>query len=193
MENREYELKIMLSKDEYEYFYKKSTKDIVQTNYYFETSDFNMRKSKQTLRIREKNNNYEITLKSLMTSNSHDGIIDMKENSINLNKEDFIDIINNKTSINHFMSGLSEPLKLIGKLKTKRSMISTNDLLPSMELDENNYLGKIDYELEWEINESLYPIAIDYLKNEGIKLEEHITKQSKFIRFCDRLLYIDES
>lgn len=193
MENREYELKIMLSKEEYEYFYKKSTKDIVQTNYYFETPDFDMRKSKQTLRIRAKNNKYEITHKSLITNNSNDGIIDMKEYSINLNKKDFIDIIDNRVTINSFIDGLPKPLLLIGKLNTKRSIILTNDLLPPIELDENNYLGIIDYELEWEISKSLYSLAIDYLKNEGIKLEEHITKQSKFIRFCNRILVVDEN
>ncbi len=193
MENREYELKIMLSKNEYEYFHKKSGKDVKQTNYYFETPNYDMRKSKQTLRIREKNNNYVITHKSLVENNSQDGIINMFEHSIVITEKEFLEIINNNVSINKYIDGLPEPLLLIGKLMTKRSIILTNNLLPPMELDENHYLGIIDYELEWEISEVTYKLAIDYLKSKGIDLENHLTKQSKFVRFITRLLLVDES
>src|SRR5699024_12827782 len=62
----EIEFKNLLTKEAFDYLLKAflfPTNGQTQVNYYFETEQFDIQKNKCALRIREKNNTYQLTLK----------------------------------------------------------------------------------------------------------------------------------
>ncbi|MBN2851682.1 MAG: CYTH domain-containing protein [Clostridia bacterium] len=191
MKNSEYELKLMLEKDEYEHLLDYKVSETVQTNYYFDNYVLDVYHHKLSLRIREKNGQYELTSKSKKNKSIHEGIIMMEENNQSISPEEFSSIMKNERNISEFLHCEFSQLKCIGSLKTLRTNLKLDENLPQAELDMNEYNNIKDYELEWEIEKEMYPEVIEILKSLGITLENREVGKSKFVRFIKSLQNVD--
>ncbi len=132
----EYEIKFMLSKEQYEklseIFLDSKRRTFTQTNYYYDTHEQKLRKNNITARIREKSGKFTGEFKNHSAGTTHsretrfrvDGV-----SSVIWYKED--------------------PIYLHGKLYTKRTEINICDEV-TLTLDHNKYLDAEDYELELE-------------------------------------------
>lgn len=132
-----------------------------QTNYYFDTEDFQLKNHKSALRIRFKKDTYTLTLKQqyeehiLETHQTIDkGIFPNMLNGIPLPHGEVTEVLR-KLKID------TDEIKFLGELSTNRVELPYQEGL--LVLDENHYLGKIDYELEYE--------SADYKKGQQIFLE----------------------
>jgi uncharacterized protein YjbK len=121
---------------------------IEQTNYYFDTDDFQLKNQKSALRIRYKNGGYTLTLKQqydqhiLETHQTIDNTQFPKVLAGNPLPEGEVTEVLRKLHIE------TPEIKYLGELTTNRVELPYRDDL--LVLDENHYLGKIDYELEYE-------------------------------------------
>lgn len=121
---------------------------ITQTNYYFETPDFKLKKHNSALRIRKKNSDYIVTLKEPHPQGileTHDYISESDFNyAINENVLNAPNCIHqlNKRNISII------DIKYMGFLTTERYEFSKDHLI--YVLDKSFYNNKIDYELEIE-------------------------------------------
>ncbi|WP_080847141.1 CYTH domain-containing protein [Cytobacillus gottheilii] len=156
----EIEFKNMLTKSEFELLkesLKFNAEDFKsQTNYYFDTPDFQLKKKHSALRIREKNGYYELTLKQphehgllesndTLTAETAQKAIHAKNlNQKELLQHEILSIIND--------NGIAiEDLTLFGSLKTIRAEKKYKDGL--LVLDNSYYLNEVDYELEYEVSD----------------------------------------
>ncbi len=184
----EYELKVMLNSDEYLMILKDyKSESFFQKNYYFDTVNFDLVKNRIVVRIREKNGFYELTVKTQGSEFEKVGVISSKEKTVNIERKIAIDLISGKLEFDLPSEILKYgKLENIGILETLRSKVFIEGF-PALELDKNMYLGNIDFELEWEINENLYEIAINKLFNMGINIRERVVGSSKYLRFIKYL------
>ncbi|UOQ86504.1 CYTH domain-containing protein [Gracilibacillus salinarum] len=156
----EIEFKNMLTESEYEqllnYYSAEKLSPIRQRNHYFETKDFHLKQNHAALRIREKNNTYQLTLKQpnpngagllethcTITEQEADNWMD--ENIIP--KQDITDALNQ-------MNIDIQELKYGGMLETKRIEFTLNAC--TIVLDKSNYNGHTDYELELEASDETH-------------------------------------
>lgn len=150
----EIEFKNLLTIDEYnviKQYYFKQSEPFKQTNHYIDTPNHDIIGKRMALRIREKSNHYEMTLKvpqdiGLLEYNE---IIDqLPEQGSVLNKqflpENITEILNkHDIPIND--------LHLLGDLTTYRLEKEIESGL--LVLDHSTYLGIEDYELEFEVTD----------------------------------------
>lgn len=152
----EIEAKNLLTKQEFDTLIKafslKPTDFLSQTNHYFETSDFSLKKQHSALRIREKDKQFTLTLKQP----HHVGLMETNQT---ITKEDKEQLIENRifpigeVKDALLASGIPlEQLLLLGSLTTSRAEFSYED--GTLFLDHSYYLGKEDYELEYEGNDA---------------------------------------
>ncbi|MEI3607847.1 CYTH domain-containing protein [Pseudogracilibacillus sp. SE30717A] len=179
----EIEYKVLLSKEKYDELESKlpfPNHSITQINYYFETNNFQLKKHKSALRIREKNNKFTLTLKQP----HENGILETHDP---LSKDEFLSWINNKPipkpSIGQQLQKLTineYDLHYYGSLKTERKIFEQDDVLYM--LDKSFYNGIIDYELEIEANsrEVGYHAFRNLLEKFNIKVKRPITKIERF-------------
>lgn len=191
MVNSEYELKLMLNKEEYENLLKFKVDEIAHTNYYFDNDAYDVFLNKISLRIREKKGKYEITAKVKRNKSEHEGIIMMEENNQSISKDDFLAVINGVKNISSYMDMGFNGLKYMGSMRTIRIRLLLDDNLPMAELDLNTYNGLTDYELEWEIDKDMYPKVMEVLQNLGLSLSDRKVGKSKFVRFMKSLPDVD--
>lgn len=145
----EYEKKIPLTKEEFEILCKPSYKNekvCYQTNFYYDTENFDMNEKKITCRIREKNGEYTATIKEHNLGGEHSSIETSQKVKNRLDDSLFVE------------KGLS----FQGSLTTERIYI-VNDCDLKVSIDKNNYLGYTDYEIE-----------IEYSPNEYVFAQKHI-------------------
>ncbi len=145
----EFEKKIMLTEQEYNQLttYKaKNTQSKIQTNYYFDTDDFDMNKKGVTCRVRSENGKFKSTIKSHIGANSDCSI----EKDIAFKDEFDPNAFSNMG------------LHMQGALITERIFLYKNDCC-EMVLDRNIYLGKSDFELEVEYLENNEEMASQLL------------------------------
>jgi len=187
MDNREFELKIMINKKKHNELKHFAISKHDQINYYFDNNDAELFNNKQSLRIRECKNKYEITHKTKESNSENKGVLIMGETNIQITKKDFNDMISNKISINKFIDLKYKNLKYIGNLKTKRIKINLSEKMPLAELDYNEYNNISDYELEWEINKDIYVKALTILEKYGINIENNVIGKPKFVRFMETI------
>lgn len=153
--SREWELKYLITEEDYLIFSAKGDK-ITQINYYFfsEYEDF-------TCRIREKKGEYEFTYK---VKTDIDGI--RVEHNRAISHELFSSLLENGISEDVFYSLVGvmpkASLRYVGFLKTERTAFWYENL--KIEVDKNSYLDRVDYEVECEVtsNEE-YAKAKSYL------------------------------
>lgn len=139
----EFEKKLLLSKDDYEYLTEELKHEkllfqkpmIKQINYYFDTDDLEMNKKGITCRIRKKDGKYKATMKQHIEGSEFSTETDM--------------LLDGTLTKNVFTN---MGLKLQGELCTERYIIFEDESCTVM-LDKNTYLGQIDCELEIEYSE----------------------------------------
>lgn len=154
--NIEIEAKVLIDEKSYqkvkEHYKKYVTSQYTQTNYYIDTTDFELRNKGIGLRIREKNNKYELTLKTPLS----EGLL---EKTDPITQEQFLDLkdknIFPETNIKTFILMLGfdfdiSQLKILASLVTERIDVEFDTGIFS--IDKNTYLGHVDYELEKEHN-----------------------------------------
>lgn len=183
--NNEIEFKQLLNKDVYDKFkhaFFEHKEPFTQTNYYIDTPSFTLRNHKSALRIRVKNDTYEMTLKvpakvGLMEYNHmvtyHPNTGDVI--STHTLPHDIRDIIESY--------GVNDnELTILGALTTARLETTYQDEL--LVLDKSDYFDKVDYELEFEVNDYNSGLQkFNKLLNE-FNLE-HTVPKNKVQRFFD--------
>ncbi|MEG0592245.1 MAG: CYTH domain-containing protein [Coprobacillus sp.] len=147
-EQIEIEYKILITQDIFQQMINNNQveRDYIQTNYYF-THPI-LQAKKYMLRIREKDNTYELTLKRpYLTHQLETNIIIDKQTKDKLISHQYI----NNEIIDILQKEGINPLELVQQfsLTTHRYDIQLNE--GTLSLDHNQYLGKEDYELEFEV------------------------------------------
>lgn len=147
----EIEFKNLLTIDEYNKLLKHipfPTESQIQTNYYFETKHRSLQELGCALRIREKNNFYQLTLKEPHEKGlleTHDTL--SKEEADNWIQGKLIEKPETMARLKDLGIHLSS-LHCFGSLTTKRKELYKNNII--FVLDYSFYNGKSDYELELE-------------------------------------------
>lgn len=173
-EQIEIEYKILVNQDIFQSIlndYKHNiTKDYIQTNYYF-THPL-LEKKKYMLRIRKKENQYELTLKRPINNHRIETNISITNDEAKLFFE-HRDINNEITEILKKEDICIKDLNQQFSLTTHRYDISFDEGMLS--LDENHYLGCVDYEIEFEVSneevgfakflEIIQPYHLNYTQN----------------------------
>lgn len=186
--NLEIETKSPLSKEEYGRLLNlvNGLKTYIQTNYYIDDDSLSIHQQKCGLRIREKDNEFELTLKAPQD----DGKLEINQQISNilfkkfLNCRDFPDGEVKQYLMDKLHIDVSK-IHILGKLVTTRSDIRYGTSLIS--IDESSYSGKIDYEIEAE-NISLDAAKKDlkeFLNKNGI--ECRLSNETKLKRFLESL------
>ncbi len=149
--NMEIEAKMLLSEENYTTLagtiIKYKPRVMEQTNYYLETPDLKLQSYGLGLRIREKNNHYELTLKAPLS----EGLL---EKNCELSKEEFKEILNGHNMKNDTFDFLTilgfniDEIHVICSLNTYR--IECDYRGGILCVDKNNYGNKVDFELEME-------------------------------------------
>ncbi|SLK39688.1 Uncharacterized conserved protein [Mycobacteroides abscessus subsp. abscessus] len=153
-QNIEIEFKNMLTKEEYKillaHFHIKEEDLFEQENHYFDTNDFALKTNHSALRIRQKNGEYELTLKQPHP----DGLL---ETNKVLSKEASDAIFSTGKINDEQISSLLENMNIdpasilyFGSLRTVRAEKPAGNGL--LVLDHSFYLKKEDYELEYEVS-----------------------------------------
>lgn len=150
----EIEFKNLLTSDEFNklkrYFLVEDHDYFEQKNSYFDTQSLWLRKNNSALRIREKNNQYILTLKQA----THEGML---ETHHPLTESEAIQFIEKPElppgQIQEILEDLCRndhaSLQLLGELTTYRAETPYKNGL--IVLDHSLYLGQDDYELEYEV------------------------------------------
>lgn len=186
-ESIEIEFKSLLTQDEYQrllnHYFPPSAPSIIQTNVYFDTPDFQLKKMQMGLRIRQLATRAELTLKSPLTTG--DGLLETTDHMSVKEAEQLIEkraILNDKSVAKKLMAaGIdSQTLVIHGQLTTKRFECQ---LTPStlLVLDESWYHGKHDFELEMEVTNAQDGEAffVNFLKENEI---EYKIAKNKIVR-----------
>ena len=184
--NNEIEFKQILNENVYHQIrntYFENDKPFTQTNYYIDTNDFKLKKHQSALRIRVKDNQYEMTLKvpakvGLTEYNHAINISPKIDTTISLSQlpEDIRDIIENQFGVS------DKELIILGALTTHRLETQfQNELLV---LDQSEYLGKTDYELEFEVHsyDEGYEKFNHLLQEFNLSHEKPLNKVQRFLK-----------
>ncbi|ENH96187.1 CYTH domain-containing protein [Gracilibacillus halophilus YIM-C55.5] len=156
----EIEFKNLLTKDEYaqllQYFNVSANDFIEQTNDYFETKQFDLKTNHAALRIRQKEDNYQLTLKEPNPDGA--GLLEthctLTDHEADQWKQGhIIPKPNIDTRLKH-LGIASHQLTYGGALMTKRVEMAYHDTI--IVLDKSQYNGNEDYELELEARDETY-------------------------------------
>ncbi|XJZ28196.1 CYTH domain-containing protein [Bacillota bacterium Lsc_1132] len=183
----EIEFKNILTKSEYERlleFFKIEKEAIfAQENHYFDTSDFQLKQKGAALRIREKDQQFELTLKQPF----QEGLLETNVLlSPHVAQLAFSKNLLPEGEIEKLIEEMGIPfskLKYFGSLLTKRAEVKDANGL--FVLDYSSYLKKEDYELEYEVENYQRGQAFfnEFLAKHGIPKRE---TKNKIQRFYDR-------
>ena len=183
----EIEAKALVSQDDYRKLAKlfPDSPRYTQTNHYIDSDDRILFKEGIALRIREKNGQYELTLKTPLSQ----GLL---EKNCVITKQQFDDFkqkgIFPKGDTSRFLTMLDidiATLKILTSLTTDRIDVEYKGGLLS--IDRNCYSGKTDYEVEFEYNNlgGAKKVLSDLFKENGIAYT--FTKASKTRRAMEAL------
>lgn len=179
----EIEYKILLTFDKYLLLSNKMpfpNQAIMQTNYYFDTKNNDLRKERSALRIRKKNDGYTLTLKEPYGEHileTHDA----------LTEGEFLQWINEnpvtKPNVSNQLIKLGikdTDLIYLGSLTTERKTFTKYGI--EYVLDKSEYNGITDYELEIEAPTAESGMAAfkKILQDFHIKKQAAITKNERF-------------
>lgn len=155
-QNLEIEFKNMLTTREYsellQFFHIDQAAIFEQVNHYFDTPDFLLKKMGSALRIRQKEESWEMTLKQPC----QDGLLETNQELSPSSAQRAI--TTSRLPEGEIQQITSEQLNIpfsqleyFGSLTTKRAEIKTADGL--FVLDYSSYLNTEDYELEYEVDD----------------------------------------
>ena len=127
-------------------------------------------KEQTVLRIRQKGNNYKITKKTRAE-------VGADETHILISKDKALDILNN--GFDAEIIGLPYYVKKIAELTTYR--VSTPYKDGVLFFDKSEYYGKVDYEIEYEVDEVNQGKTdfIQFLNDHNIEYKESIRKSKR--------------
>lgn len=183
----EIEAKALVSKADYEKLALKYMKYGVytQTNHYIDTKDSTLSKEKLALRIRGKNNHYELTLKVPLSQ----GLL---EKNCTWNKEDFINFRDKAIFPDGDIKKMLNMLDIhTADLKIKTSLTTDRIDVPyedgKLSIDKNSYSGHTDYEVELEHNNEVdaEKYLQQFLEENGVEFT--LNKKSKTARALEAL------
>ncbi|MEY8462030.1 CYTH domain-containing protein [Streptococcus merionis] len=183
MQQIEIEYKTLLSREEFDQLTAKFSDIPVvsQTNHYFDTADFALRKAKLSLRIRTLSNRAELTLKIPQT-------VGNIEHNLDLTLEDAKRMISTnrleENKVTHLLQqdGFHlDNIQKVGDLTTHRREARLP--IGLMALDENHYSGIVDYELELEVTDSKQGQKDfdHFLAQENIRFKYAKSKVARFV------------
>ncbi|HIU45291.1 MAG TPA: CYTH domain-containing protein [Candidatus Enteromonas pullicola] len=183
----EIEAKALVSQDDYRKLAKlfPDSPRYTQTNHYIDSDKRILFKEGIALRIREKNDQYELTLKTPLSQ----GLL---EKNCVITKQQFDDFKENgifpKGDTSRFLTMLDidiATLKILTSLTTDRIDVEYKGGLLS--IDRNCYSGKTDYEVEFEYNNlgGAKKVLSDLFEENGIAYT--FTKASKTRRAMEAL------
>ncbi len=182
----EIEYKNLLNKQDFErlvqFFKIEPNQFFTQQNHYFDTADFALKSQGTALRIREKNETYELTSKQPAAEGKLETNQDITKQEAELFLKDgqfpagaVQDII--------IQAGLN-PLQFnyFGTLRTDRAEVSYLGGL--IVLDHSFYAGKEDYELEYEVEDAHtgQKIFIELLETLNIPQQKTENKVKRFYK-----------
>lgn len=166
--NLEVEYKVLLTKEQFEILInqQKQLNFVRQTNTYYDTVDFQIRKQKGSMRIREKNGTFIFTLKLHVDGGLMEYEKIVSQNDCSVFQDEEI-----KALLSQF--SLSDTICEITSLTTDRAVVNTG--FAEVCYDHNFYNGIEDYEIEYEytaehdglteFQKLLEPIHVQYHKN----------------------------
>jgi len=183
--NIEIEAKVLLLKDEYDTIIRELQLDkyrkITQTNHYIDTPDSFLKRNGIALRVREKNQEFVLTLKTPLS----EGLLE-KNDSISWRDFDLLqdEGIFPEGGIKKFLAILGvnvQELKILTSLTTDRIEVDYKGGI--LCVDKNHYSGIIDYELEVEFTsiEGAKDLALKLLRECNISNStfNNIAKQAR--------------
>ena len=166
----EIEAKVLVQKKDYEKLENlfKNKHSYEQTNYYVETPTLTLRKEGISLRIREKNGHYEMTLKTPLSEGLLEKNCAWTPEMFKAFKDDGIFP---EGDIKRFLTMLDidvDKLVILTSLTTKRKDVAYKG--GKLSIDENFYEGTVDYEIELEYNnmKDAERYLIELLQENGI-------------------------
>lgn len=180
MNNIERELKTLLTEREHERLFNLGGRDAqLQTNYYFYAEGM---PADIMLRIRVRLGEYLFCYKRLLSSENGINVCDERETKLSkayaeqllygsLTRSDLLKLVN---------VDLPCEFKRAGSLNTYRSKFPLGKW--TIELDKNEYLGRVDYELECECDsdESLQELKTVLASDYGIVFKPSLSKSARF-------------
>ena len=175
----ETEIKVMITKDEYQILFSKGHNIHTQINHYYKITD------DLTVRIRKMNNEFFLQYKVNNDGVQLKGLKDKTEYSMKLQESDYIVIKNNPETLWVYLKKeniFESNIVYEGTLETLRANVTLDVSMPDAEIDMNTYNGFTDYELEWEIDKKQYKKALKIMKNHGIDINDRVTGISKYKR-----------
>lgn len=177
MKNREQEVKAILSEDEYVYLKRKLKFDeeFEQVNAYYSDENGILDEKKVTIRVREQGEKYVLQVKELL---SESGSLHIHNEYEKLISEVPRSICSNELTE---LCGIYLPdVQLLDILITHR-MIKWWNKTTQICLDKNQYLGKLDYEVEIEYENKLEKDILSQFKEWDILFDKEIS--GKYSRF----------
>ncbi|KKK34026.1 hypothetical protein WN59_10545 [Salinicoccus sediminis] len=183
MKELEIEFKNMLSGQEYgrlEEKYFSSQKPVVQTNFYIDTPDLDMRKNRILLRIRDAEGVQMMTLKEP----TEKGVMEYHgevSGELNFDRDirpgELPEII--REELARYDIDISQ-LKIYGALSTERRQVPYREGL--LVLDRNTFLDEEDFELEYEVDnyDKGETRFLHLLEDAGIERRGEVTKSERF-------------
>ncbi|KSU60363.1 hypothetical protein AS034_16100 [[Bacillus] enclensis] len=204
MIEQEREIKLLLSEDSYVKVLNRfdKAKQINQINYYFDTPGYRLSKTGSTLRVREYNGKYTLTLKIRNSIDQNQKVLS-DELSVSLTPSEASDLLNKKKDLATYFGGsnneeikeflastqVSETLNraiYIGKLSNQRIQVTTdNNRL--IDLDKTTFPDNhVEYELEIENLSEKDEIECVAIINE-LNIEYKVSTESKYSRFIKAL------
>jgi uncharacterized protein YjbK len=182
----EIEFKNLLTKTEFvtlhDFFQSFSKKEITQINHYFETPSFSLKNKASALRIREKDNNFTVTLKQPNPKGA--GLLETHQA---ISPHDAANWFTDKIAPDQEIAAALDQLGIDisklrygGKLQTNRTEVEYQETL--VVLDHSMYNGQEDYELELECKEEKYGQLIfdQLLEKFQIPARETMNKIQRF-------------
>jgi len=141
-----------------------------QTNFYFDTPDTKLLDEKTVLRIRQKGNNYKITKKTRAE-------VGADETHIFISKEKAQELLEH--GFDASIIGLPYFVNKIAELTTYR--VSTPYKNGTLFFDKSVYYGKVDYEIEYEVDEVKEGMEDfkQFLNSYNIEYKESIRKSKR--------------
>jgi uncharacterized protein YjbK len=175
-ENLEIELKCLLNREQFECISHKMhfSLPVLQVNTYYDTENSELQKRLWMCRIREAKGRYEFTLKtpSSLGLNEFECLIERH----NIQDSKIVDFFKK--------TGIFDPLYPIGVSKTYRRKYT--DEYGEWCLDENDFDGYTDYEIEYELSGHREQAEIQFitlLKSCGIDYQQAKTKFERMLLY----------
>lgn len=183
----EIEFKNLLTKQEFrklvQHFKVKENSFAFQSNHYCDTETFSLKEKNSALRIRQRNGEYELTLKEPADT----GLLETTQPLTRTEAESFLEdgifpegvisrLLENKLNIP------SDSIRFFGTLMTNRTEFQYEGGL--IVLDHSAYINTEDYEIEYEVSDAVEgkKIFLQLLKSLKIPVRETENKVKRFYR-----------